>query len=109
MSTVLARHIGHRVTVRSASELRCLDCTHTILIPPPASTSTSQSPIPGKDEPRCPLHLGEHESTCRCCAADRKASITETRDALPMTADVPARAAEVRAQLSQRTRRGATP
>lgn len=112
MSAELARHIGHRCVLLDPRRLRCVDCTHTVLLPAMAgSTSTSQSPIPGPDDPRCPQHLTEHAGNCRACAADAKAS--RAADAnhghrqLPHqpTADVAARAAEARAALPRRTPR----
>lgn len=112
----LARHIDqptkrHRLVLLDTRRLRCLDCTQTVLLPTPAgSTSTSSgSPIPGPGEPRCPHHEHEHAAGCRTCAADAKA---QADDAPPMvhrpTADVAARAAEVRAVLAPRAPEPAT-
>lgn len=100
MTAVLARHVGHSVTIRSPQELRCLDCAHTILIPSGQSTSTSSSPIPGPGDPVCANH-GRYAGVCRACAADAKADENRIDNWRP-TADVAARAAEARAALTRR-------
>lgn len=112
--TVLGQHIDrpdqrHRLVLLDDRRLRCHDCAFTLVLPAvTGSTSTSQSPIPGKGEPRCATHPTEHASSCRTCAADAKAATDldtggRHTPALEPTADVPARAAEARALLPART------
>lgn len=108
--TVLGQHIDrpeqrHRLVLLDDRRLRCHDCAFTLVLPTGAgSTSTSQSPIPGKGEPRCATHPTEHAATCRTCAADAKAATDldvggRHTPELEPTADVAARAAEARAVL----------
>lgn len=107
MTAELARHVGHRAHLLDPRRLRCDDCTQTVWLPDTAgSTSTSSSsPIPGKDDPRCAQHEFEHADTCRVCAADAKADPTADGDhghrtvVHRATADVATRAAEARAAL----------
>lgn len=104
MTAELARHIGHRCHLLDPRRLRCDDCTQTVQLPvSAASTSTSSSPIPGKDEPRCAAHPTEHANGCRTCAADAKGRTDDTPPVVHQaTADVAARAAEARAALRPR-------
>jgi hypothetical protein len=111
MTAELHRHVGHHVALLDERRLRCHDCTQTVLLTATAgTTSTSSSPIPGKDDPRCPTHPFEHADGCRTCAADAKADPDADQDhghrepQHQPTADVTTRAAEARAGLPPRQR-----
>lgn len=76
--SVLAQHVDrpdrrHRLVLLDDHQLRCLDCTRTLLVSAgPGSTSTSQ--IPKTTDPRCREHPFEHAGNCRWCTAERKAA-----------------------------------
>lgn len=103
----LAQHIDqpdgprHRCILLDPRRLRCLDCTQTVLLPAPpsttGSTSTSQPP-PLHDPARCPHHPGQRVGTCGPCRAEQLEATTERPLPQP-TADVAAGAAAARAAL----------
>lgn len=108
-AAVLAEHVGHRTVVRDASTLRCVDCSHTLLLGPVAGRSVLTDEdrlahVEATPEP-CPHHVGELARSCRCCAADAKAAQPAAAPAQRVpVADVARWAAACRAALPSRRR-----
>jgi hypothetical protein len=106
VTSPLIAHIGHRTTPIDAQRIKCIDCTHTLLLAlPVASTSTSRE-HPTRDQ-ACRQHPTEWAHNCRCCEADRKAD-EHRRPTHEIRADVAGWAARCRQVLNER-RKTASP
>lgn len=105
MTGLLARHIGHRLTLLDERRLRCVDCSHVVLLPAVAGstspTSNGPAPYATSDVPPssvCRTHPGEWSAWCGPCRAE-ELEAERVLDQQP-TADVAAGAASTRQALA---------